>query len=99
MATVKYYELVIGTNLEPDATHHWWWNNASSEAVYAASLDVWRAKYFLTGNPRMEITRVEYRSLFDDFTIDAKEREIHIWVKNTGTVRANYRINLARIKN
>lgn len=95
MANVLYQEVVIGTNLYPGATHHWVWNNAPAQRVWSASLDVWRAKYFLSGNPRMEVTRIEYVSLFEDFKTQPSEMEIHFYVKNTGTVGANYRLNMA----
>jgi hypothetical protein len=97
MAKVWYRELGVGANLDPGATHHWWWNNAPAKRVWAASLDVWRAKGLLSGDPRMEITRVEYRSRFEDFSLDPSEMEVHFWVKNTGNVKANYRINLSAI--
>lgn len=96
MASVSYYDLVTVANINPGATHHWKWNNAPQNRVWSASLDVWRAKYVSSGTPRMVVTKIEYRSLYGGPTLS--EREVHFWVKNTGNVNANYRLNAVSIR-
>jgi hypothetical protein len=97
MAQVTFQHLVSGA-LGPGATHSWTWNNASEERVRAFSVDAEVPP--LTGFPgataKVEITRVEYRQNFNG--PGDTEQEIRFWVKNTGTMAANYYVHMATIR-
>ena len=45
---------------------------------------------------RLEITHVEYREVYNGPA--NLEKEIHWWIKNTGTVDASYAIHMATIR-
>lgn len=82
--------------LEPGKTHEWWWNNAAAERVWWFSVDVRTPKYLILYAPytlKVEISRVEYRLRFG--SIGDQEREIHVWVKNTGDLPAIYELRMA----
>ena len=85
--------------LEPGETHHWLWYNAPEKRVWSFSVDVSIPKYitlFGSSTLKVEVTRVEYRFLWNGFDKPSK-REIHYWIKNTGDLPANYFTNMAII--
>jgi hypothetical protein len=43
-----------------------------------------------------EITRVEYREIYNG--PGDREKEIHYWIKNTGSVKADYALHMATIR-
>ena len=45
---------------------------------------------------RLEITHVEYREVYNG--PGNLEKEIHWWIKNTGTIDASYAIHMATIR-
>lgn len=99
MAQVIFHHLASLTGISPGVIHHWWWNNAADERVWSFSVD---ARIPLqTSYPgavaKVEITRVEYRENFHGGGLEGFEREIHWWVKNTGTIQADYLIHMANI--
>lgn len=87
----------IGTaSILPGATHEWWWNNAAAERVWSFSVDVRPLKWTAIFAPvtlKVEVTRVEYHLRFP--SVSQQEREVHCWVKNTGTVDAVYELRMA----
>ena len=48
--------------------------------------------------PRSRSRGVEYRQNFNGPGSDDTEQEIHLWLKNTGTVHANYYIHMSVIQ-
>ncbi|HEY8209594.1 MAG TPA: hypothetical protein VIG99_19035 [Myxococcaceae bacterium] len=99
MATVTFSHLGYITSIAPGVTHHWWWNNAAAERVWAFSVD---AMIPLNIPPapgataRVEVTTVEYREVYNG--PGNLEKEIHYWIKNTGTIDAEYAIHMATIR-
>src|SRR5438270_9278211 len=89
-----------GASIKPGETQHWQWNPAEflAGSVWSFSLDVFSPKYQIIFAPytmQMEITRVEYRRVFN--SIGDQHPEIHVWVKNISTQwDALYQINMAR---
>lgn len=99
MATVTFSHLSTITSIAPGVTHHFWWNNASAERVWAFSVDAMiplQIPPAAGATARMEITRVEYREVYNG--PGNLEKEIHYWIKNTGTINANYAIHMATIR-
>lgn len=100
MAQVTFSHLGYTTTISPGATHHWWWNNAPSERVWTFSVDA-SVPLDIPPQPNtsamVEVTRVEYRQNYYGGGSSGFEREVHFWVKNTGTITANYAIHMATI--
>jgi hypothetical protein len=99
MPVVTFHHLSSGT-LFPGDSHHWVWNNAGREKVWAFSLDAEVPLMFAFpgAQARVEITRVEYRQNFNGPGSGDTEQEVHRWVKNTGSVPANYFMHMAVIR-
>ena len=99
MAVITFHHLASGT-LSPGETHHWHWNNAGREKVWAFGVDAEVPLMFAFPGAvaKVEITRVEYRQIFNGPASSNTEQEVHRWVKNTGTVEANYYMHMAVIK-
>ena len=96
MAAVTFQDFASGTNLAPEQTAHWWWNNAVGDRVWSFSVDPLPISLkFPNASYRVEIVRVQYRR---NHNFNAFEREIHIWVKNTGNITTNYAIHMATIR-
>ena len=99
MATVSFDHIGYITAISPGATHHVSWNNAAAQRVWAFSVDTMLS---LTIPPasgtsaRLEITHVEYREVYNGPA--NLEKEIHWWIKNTGTIDASYAIHMATIR-
>ena len=99
MASVSFTHISYITAIEPGDTHHVSWNNAAAQRVRAFSVD---AMLSLTIPPalgaaaRVEITHVEYREVNNGS--GNLEKEIHWWIKNTGTTDASYALHMATIK-
>jgi len=100
MAAVSFQHIGYVTGIAPGLTHHWWWNNAADERVWSLSVDA--SIPLMTAFPgavaKVEITRVEYRENYHGGGSSGFEREIHWWIKNTGTTQANYAIHMATIR-
>jgi hypothetical protein len=98
MASVSFQHIGYTTGIAPGATHHWTWNNAADMRVWTFSVD---ASVSLKIPPapgataRCEVTKVEYRQVYNGSSF---EREIHFWVKNVGTVDADYAIHMATVR-
>ena len=92
MASVAFVHVGSLYSLSAGWTYHWAWLNAPAERVWAFSVD----PYFAPAGQqaRFEVVRVEYRYDF----LSPLRREVHFWVKNTGTWWANYYIHMAVIK-
>ncbi|MET0450514.1 MAG: hypothetical protein ABW137_01635 [Mycobacterium sp.] len=99
MAAVSFDHIGYITSITPGTTHHVWWNSAAAQRVWAFSVDAMIAKKIPPPAPgasaRVEITHVEYREVFHG--PNNLEKEIHWWIKNTGTIDANYAIHMATI--
>ena len=95
MATVSFTHIGYITSISPGATLHWWWNNAPSERVWAFSVDAMVPAPFIPSTAKVEISRVEYREVYDGATF---EKEIHFWIKNTGSVTASFAVHMASIR-
>jgi hypothetical protein len=98
MATVSFVHVGNITSLAPGVTTHWWWNNAAAQKVWAFSVD---AMVPLNIPPQVgatamfQVTAVEYREIYSGGT--SLEKEIHFWIKNTGTITANFAVHMAII--
>ena len=97
MAKVTFQHIGSMSNISPGSTHHWWWNNAPDERVWSISVDpnIPLRTAFPGSVAKLEVTRVEYRQNYNG---QAFEREIHFWVKNTGSIGSNYLIHMATIR-
>ena len=95
MASVSFSHIGYITAIEPGETHHVSWNNAAAQRVWAFSVDTMITPKNLP-SARIEITKVEYREV-NNGSGDL-EKEIHWWIKNTGTFDASYAIHMATIK-
>ena len=95
MATVAFSHVGYITSIGPGATLHWWWNNAPSERVWTVSADAIVPFPFIPSTAKVEITRVEYRETYDGSKF---EKEIHFWIKNTGSVTANFAVHISSIR-
>jgi hypothetical protein len=80
METQGAMKLLSFTNVAPGATVHGWWNNASAEVFH---LNAW-PKVAPGVTASAEITQV--RSVVHD---SPSERELHFFVKNTGTTASD----------
>lgn len=99
MATVSFAHIGNVTSIQPAATHHFSWNNAPAERVWAFSVDAMiplQIPPAAGATARVEITRVEYREVYNG--PGDLEKEIHLWIKNTGTIDAKYAIHMATIR-
>lgn len=94
MATVSFTHVGYITSINPGATLHWWWNNAADERVRSFSVDSMVPSPFIPGTVQVEITRVEYRQIYNGSSF---EREVHFWIKNTGSVKADFAVHMATI--
>ena len=98
MPTVYFFHVGYVTSISPGATHHVWWNNAPAQRVYAFSVD---AMVSLTIPPQpgatamVQITSVEYREIYNGSSF---EKEVHVWIKNTGSITANYALHMTQVK-
>jgi hypothetical protein len=98
MPQIGFHHLGQG-QLSPGDTTHWWWNNAGRQKVWSFSADaevplIWT---FPGAQAKIEIMKVEYRQNFNGPKASDTEQEIHLWLKNTGTVHANYYIHMSVI--
>ena len=97
MASVSFFHVGSTTSIAPGVTLHWWWNNAPTQRVFAFSVDTIMS---LTIPPQpgsaatIEITRVEY---WDKYNSPSFEKEVHFWIKNTGTIAASFNVHMAQI--
>jgi len=96
MAQVTHQLFAYGKAISPGQTHHWWWNNAPTQRVWMFSVDPLPRNNNIPASLsyRLEVTRVEYRR---NHLANAFECEIHVWVKNTGTEYADYKIFMATV--
>ena len=92
MPTITFHHLGYITEIDAGATHQLHWNNAAAQRVWCFSVDAHVLPPF-PGPAKVEVTRVEYRQTSFD-----GEREIHFWIKNTGSFRASYAIHMATIR-
>ena len=99
MAVISFHHLASGP-LSPGETHHWVWNNAGRQKVWAISVDAEVPLMFAFPGAiaKVEISRVEYRQNFNGPSSSDTEQEIHHWVKNNGTMEANYFTHMAVIR-
>jgi hypothetical protein len=99
MASVTFAHIGFITAIEPGDTHHVSWNNAVAQRVWAFSVDAMLSLKIppaVGASARVEITRVEHREI-NNGSGDL-EKEIHWWIKNTGTTDASYAIHMATIR-
>lgn len=98
MGSVSLIHVGNITSIAPGATHHMWWNNAPAERVWAVSVDA-MVSLSIPPSPgttaKLEVTSVEYREIYNGSSF---EKEIHFWIKNTGTVTANYAVHMSVVK-
>jgi hypothetical protein len=96
MASISFIHVGYINSISPGVTHHMWWNNAPAERVWALSVDA-MVPLNIPPSPgasaRVQITNVEYRENYNGGS--SFEKEIHFWIKNTGTIKANYAIHMA----
>ena len=98
MASVSLIHVGNITSIAPGVTHHLHWNNAPAQRVWAVSVD---AMVSLSIPPQigtttqLQVTAVEYREIFNGGS--SFEKEIHFWIKNTGTVSANYAVHMSMV--
>ncbi len=99
MPQIGFHHLGQG-KLSPGDTVHWWWNNAGRQKVWAFSADaeVPLIFAFSGAKAKLQITQVEYRQNFNGPGSDDTEQEIHLWLKNTGPVHANYYLHMSTVK-
>jgi hypothetical protein len=100
MAVVSFHHVGWLTGISPGATHHWWWNNAPGERVWSISVDAMlplRMAY-PGAAAKVEVTRIESRENYHGGGSSGFEREVHWWVKNTGTLQADYLIHMATVR-
>ncbi|MFG0329204.1 MAG: hypothetical protein ACF8PN_04825 [Phycisphaerales bacterium] len=97
MATTSFHHLGDIFSIMPGVTHHWKWNNAATERVWTFSVDAYVPLMlaFPGAETRLEVLKTEYRQNYDG---DRFEHEIHFWVKNVGTMRADYYIHMAVVR-
>lgn len=99
MATVSFFHVGYVTSIAPSATLHWWWNNAPAERVYTFSVD---AMVPLSPPPvpgasaRIQVTPVEYRENYGGG--QSFEKEVHFWIKNTGSITANFAVHMVQVQ-
>jgi hypothetical protein len=98
MATVSFVHIGNITSLPAGVTTHWSWNNAAAQKARAISVDA----IVPTNIPpqvgetaSFQVTAVEYREIYHGGT--TFEKEIHFWIKNTGTITANFAVHMAII--
>jgi hypothetical protein len=98
MASVSFSHVGFIKSISPGVTQHYWWNNAADQRVWAFSVDaIVPSSVVIPGSTAcVEITRVEYREIHNGG--GDREKEIHYWIKNTGTVKADYALHMATIK-
>jgi hypothetical protein len=99
MPTVTFSHIGFVTPIGPGVTHHVSWNNAAAQRVWAFSVDAMLSLAIppaVGASARVEITRVEHREV-NNGSGDL-EKEIHWWIKNTGTADASYAIHMATIR-
>ena len=96
MAQVTHRLFATGKAMYPGQTHHWWWNNSPGQRVWMFSVDPLPISNNIqaTLSYRIEVTKVEYRR---NHAANIFEREIHVWVKNTGTEVSDYQIYMATV--
>ena len=98
MASVSFIHVGNITSITPGSTHHWTWNNAPAQRVWAISVDS-MVPLNIPPSPgataKLQVTSVEYREIYDGRGF---EKEIHFWVKNTGSINANYAVHMAMIQ-
>ena len=93
MPKITFDHLGYVTEIGAGATHHLSWNNAPAQRVWSFSVDAHVMPPFVDTPAQVEVTRVEYRQ-----TSFNGEREIHFWIKNTGSFKASYAIHMATIR-
>jgi hypothetical protein len=86
------------TSIAPGATIHWHWNNAPKEVVWTFSAD---AMVPLGVPPvpgataRIQVSPVEYREIYHGGS--SFEKEVHYWIKNTGTIKADFALHMVQV--
>ena len=98
MATVSFSHVGFIKSISPGTTQHFWWNNAAAQRVWAFSVDamVPQSVPVPGSTAQVEITRVEYREIYN--VPGDREKEVHYWIKNTGSVKADYALHMATIR-
>jgi hypothetical protein len=99
MPQVGFHHLGQG-KISAGDTLHFWWNNAGRQKVWAFSVDAEVQLIFAFSGAvaKLEITKVEYRQNFNGPSASDTEQEIHFWLKNTGTVHANYYLHMSTVQ-
>jgi hypothetical protein len=99
MASIAFYHVGYITSIAPNVTQHWWWNNAAAQRVWSFSVD---AMVPLSPPPipgataKIQITEVEYREIYSGG--QSFEKEVHFWIKNTGSISANFAVHMAVVQ-
>jgi hypothetical protein len=99
MATVSFFHVGYISSLAPGATTHWWWNNAPAQRVYAFSVDAMVPVNIppqIGATAKFQITTVEYREIFNGG--QSFEKEVHFWIKNTGTITADFAVHMTEVQ-
>ena len=98
MASVSFSHVGFIKSISPGDTQHYWWNNAAEQRVWAFSVDAIVPNSVVTPGSTacVEILRVEYREVLNG--PGDREKEIHYWIKNIGTVKADFALHMATIK-
>ena len=99
MPQLGFHHLGQG-KISPGDTMHFWWNNAGRQKVWGLSVDaeVQLMFAFPGAVARLEITKVDYRQNFNGPGWDDTEQEVHFWLKNSGTVHANYYLHMSTVQ-
>lgn len=99
MATVSLIHVGNITSISPGTTHHWWWNNAPTQRVWGVSVDAMVPLNIppqLGATAQLQVTSVEYRQIYNGGS--SLENEVHFWIKNTGSITANYAVHLSSVQ-
>lgn len=97
MADILFVEVGFVHSIAPGDIHHWVWHNAPMLRVWAFSVDAFLVPLPLPApgdSARIQIPTVEYRETFNG----RFEHQVHFWVKNTGTVDADYFIRMTEVR-
>ncbi len=98
MATVLLIHVGYITSLAPGATTHWHWNNAPAQKVWAISVDAMvpiNIPPAVGSSAMLQVTAIEYRENYSGG--NNFEKEIHFWIKNTGTITANFAVHMSMV--
>jgi hypothetical protein len=98
MATVSFFHVGNVTSIPAGSTHHWVWNNAPAQRVWAFSVDAMvpiNIPPQVGATAMLQVTSVEYREIYNGGS--SFEKEVHFWIKNTGSISANYAIHMTEV--